>query len=147
MKDYSDKLIQAKPLENGVTVSLFDLCKPVAADRWYLKIICRLELPVKEDKLVDFGIHGERRVSFDERFKGVLVHEFAKERHFVDEKEIIVSKENDEKIIPDEKEKYMKKLKIIHPILFVIYPFLFLIHHLYILDILFLFFLFYQFTI
>ncbi|MEN8136326.1 MAG: hypothetical protein ABFS18_12455 [Thermodesulfobacteriota bacterium] len=38
-----------------------------------------------EDKLTDLGVVDEGRVAFNDRFNGVLVHGFAKERHFVDE--------------------------------------------------------------
>lgn len=85
MKDYSEKLIESRTLDNGITVSIFDLGKQVATDRWYVKILCRLELPVADDRLGAAGLHGSELEAFRERFNGVLVHEFAKERHFVDD--------------------------------------------------------------
>lgn len=84
MKDYSEKLIEAKTLANNITVSLFDLCKPVAADRWYVKILCRLELP--PDKLGDIDLEGDDLQAFFEEYRQGLFHEFAKERNFVDDK-------------------------------------------------------------
>lgn len=86
MKDYSEKLIESRTLDNGITVSIFDLGKQVAADRWYIKILCRLELPVADDRLSAAGLHGPELEAFRQRFNGVLVHEFAKERHFVDDR-------------------------------------------------------------
>ncbi|MEN8256466.1 MAG: hypothetical protein ABFS09_01240 [Thermodesulfobacteriota bacterium] len=85
MKDYNEKLIETKTLENGVKVSLFDFCKPVAADRWYVKILCRIELDIPPEKLAASGLDEAGQLAFNERFAGVLVHEFAKERHFIDD--------------------------------------------------------------
>jgi hypothetical protein len=85
MKDYTEKLIETKTLENGVKVSLFDFCKPIAADRWYVKILCRIELAVPEEKLGGSGLDSAGQTAFAEHYKGVLIHEFAKERNFVDE--------------------------------------------------------------
>lgn len=86
MEDYSEKLIEAKTLANGVKISLFDFCKPMATDRWYVKILCRLELAVSADMLVGSGLDSAGQAAFNDRYAGVLVHEFAKERNFVDEK-------------------------------------------------------------
>ncbi len=85
MKDYTEKLIETKTLENGVKLSLFDLCKPIAADRWYVKILCRMELAVPEEKLSGSPLDEEGQGDFVEHYNGILVHEFAKERNFVDE--------------------------------------------------------------
>lgn len=101
MKDYTEKLIETKTLENGVKVSLFDFCKPIAADRWYVKILCRVELAVPEEMLAGSSLDSAGQAAFNEHYNGVLVHEFAKERNFVDENvkdevvEAIVAQVND----------------------------------------------------
>ena len=87
MKDYSEKLIETKALDNGVTVSLYDFCKPIAADRWYVKIVCRLELALSPQLLTTTELSDVDRELLLERAGGVLCHEFAKERNFVDENE------------------------------------------------------------
>ncbi len=85
MKDYTEKLIETKTLDNGVKVSLFDFCKPIAADRWYVKILCRIELALPADKIAGSGLDGAGQAAFNDHCNGVLVHEFIKERNFVDE--------------------------------------------------------------
>src|SRR6056297_2221855 len=85
MKDNNEKLIETKTMSNGIKVSLFDFCKPVAADRWYVKIVCRIELGVSPEDLSASGLDIAGQVAFNDKYNGVLVHEFSKERHFVDE--------------------------------------------------------------
>lgn len=84
MKDKNEKLIEAKTLANGIKVSLFDHSKVMAADRWYIKILCRMELAVPMEKLALCGLDDAERRDFCERCHGVLVHEFTKERNFID---------------------------------------------------------------
>lgn len=86
MKDFKEKLIETKTLANGVKISLFDFCRPVAGDRWYIKILCRLELPVAVAELAESGLDAAGQAAFCDHYKDLLVHEFARERHFVDEK-------------------------------------------------------------
>ncbi len=85
MKDYTEKLIETKTLENGVTLSLFDFCRQVAGDRWYVKILCRMELAVPAEKLAESGLDAAGQAAFSDHYKDILVHEFAKERNFIDE--------------------------------------------------------------
>jgi hypothetical protein len=87
MKDNNEKLIEAKTLKNGVKVSLFDFCKPIAADRWYVKILCRIEVAVPEEKLAGSGLEVKEQKVFCKLCNNTLVHEFIKERNFIDEKE------------------------------------------------------------
>lgn len=93
MKDYTEKLMETKTLANGVKLSFFDFCKPMAADRWYIKIICRLELAIPHDKLAGSVLDKEGQAAFFDHYEGVLVHEFSKERNFVDvrDKDNVVS--------------------------------------------------------
>ncbi len=86
MKDFKEKLIETKTLANGVKISLFDFCRPVAGDRWYIKILCRLELPVPVAEMAGSGLDAAGQAAFRDHYKDLLVHEFARERHFVDEK-------------------------------------------------------------
>ena len=87
MKDYNEKLIETKTLDNGVKVSLYDFCKPVAADRWYVKILCRIIVDLPVEKLTESDLDDDMKTAFKEHYNKGLVHEFIKERNFVDEQD------------------------------------------------------------
>ncbi len=85
MKDNNEKLLETKTMSNGIKVSLFDFCKAVAGDRWYVKIVCRIELDVSNEDLSSLGLDNSGQAAFNDKYNGTLVHEFSKDRHFVDE--------------------------------------------------------------
>jgi hypothetical protein len=44
-------LIDGHPLDNGLTLELWDYSRPVAGDRWYVVLEARIVIPVRADTL------------------------------------------------------------------------------------------------
>jgi hypothetical protein len=81
-------LMYRKKLDNGVSVQVTDQSRQIAGDRWYIKIVCSVTMPVKEGMLTDRGGDGPELLTRicdcigDEARK-----DFVLERNFVDERE------------------------------------------------------------
>jgi hypothetical protein len=77
------RLITEKNLENGLILTIVDHSRPVAADRWYVKIVANLRLraegypcPLSDDPELD-------RLT-RERIGDCLEHQLVRERNFID---------------------------------------------------------------
>ncbi len=83
-----EKLIFAFPLDNGLEVKIYDASRKIAADRWYLKCIARIDVPVDllEGQDENITVEAARRVLGDK-----AVFEQKQERNFisVDERDAI----------------------------------------------------------
>ena len=88
------EVLQREAFKNGVVLTLFDYSKRIAGDRWFVKIVARLEIPVSED-FYDSSVC--RDAQFTECVKkkmgDVLTHDVIKERNFIDaaEKDTIIT--------------------------------------------------------
>lgn len=77
-------LIEFIPLENGLTLEIKDYSRKVAADRWLIKLVARMEITVTDtgfsDKLPQPAPLDQMRAKLGDR----IHHEYQVERNFVD---------------------------------------------------------------
>jgi len=80
------QLIKTIDLENSMQLNIFDGSRKLAGDRWLVKMIARIEIPVAEVLMQDGQ---QSKESVDEIIKvlGEKVFEQKRERIFVDETE------------------------------------------------------------
>jgi hypothetical protein len=79
--------ISTLPLENGLTLRLFDLSRPVATDRWYIGVVGEVAVVPSQISMVEMpedllDVVGDQVVFHQKR-----------ERHFIDDKEMTAAKE------------------------------------------------------
>jgi hypothetical protein len=76
-----------KKLDNGVYVQVTDQSRQVAGDRWYIKIVCRITMPIKEGiiKLRGDDDSPELLARISDRIGDEAKKDFVLERNFVDE--------------------------------------------------------------
>ena len=43
-------------MENGLTFNLFDASRKIAGDRWFISILARVEIPVKDSIIDEEGV-------------------------------------------------------------------------------------------
>ncbi len=72
-----------KDLENGMTATYLDESKKLAADRWLVKLRCRIAMPLQGWMLDEMA--GDDPLAFfcREQFAGCLAHEIVMERNFI----------------------------------------------------------------
>jgi hypothetical protein len=81
-----ERLIETKTLANGLELSIYDASRKIAGDRWYVVLLARVVVPVKER----FLGQGAVPVSVDEARSALgdtVVFEQRRERNFIDETE------------------------------------------------------------
>jgi hypothetical protein len=71
-------------LANGMTVTYLDESKGLAADRWLVKLRCRIAMPLQDWMLSDMARDDPQALFCREQFAGHLVHEIVQERNFID---------------------------------------------------------------
>ena len=80
--------ISKEKLENGVTVVVTDNSRPVAADRWYVKLLCTVILPVEDGMMKVYpGDSPQLHAMIRQHLGDHLTKDFVQERNFVDEQE------------------------------------------------------------
>jgi hypothetical protein len=88
------KIIEEKQLENGMTVSIIDNSKPIAGDRFVVRIKCQAKIPVtaslREKSLQKLK---ESKPEIINSMEKQLCFELLKERNFIGETELIQVKE------------------------------------------------------
>jgi len=80
-----NRLIGKMPLENGLTLELYDRSRIVAGDRWLVSFAVRLEVPVVPEYFIG---DDSTDVSLEAVMKAVgdkAVYQFEKERNFISE--------------------------------------------------------------
>jgi hypothetical protein len=78
-------VIAEKNLANGLAVSIVDHSRPLAADRWYVKVVGHLNLTVRsEDYPLREATDTELERLARERLGDCLEHQLVRERNFVD---------------------------------------------------------------
>ena len=81
-----EKQIDTVALENGRFVKLYDASRPVAGDRWLVRLVARLPMGV-DSAAADLSRAGIDPEAVRERLGSEVVFEYAAQRQFVDEKE------------------------------------------------------------
>ncbi len=77
-------LLHARKLENGIHVSIYDMSKKLAGDRWLVKVKCEATFDLREDFLEN--IHDVELKSYvKQHYQQGLTHTIFKERIFIDE--------------------------------------------------------------
>lgn len=81
-----EKLIKSIDLENRLTLELYDASRKIAADRWLVSLLARLEIPVRS--MVGEGHAPETSIEEIERMLGErVVFEHKQDRNFIDEEQ------------------------------------------------------------
>jgi len=73
-----------KELANGMTATYLDESKKLAADRWLVKLRCRIAMPLQGWMLEEMAGDAPQTLFCREQFAGCLAHEVAMERNFID---------------------------------------------------------------
>jgi len=81
-----EQLIKEIPLENNLRLEIYDASRPLAADRWLVKLTARIHIPVDE-ALTDAEAGLPTPSAVKELIGDSLVFEQDKTRHFIDEHE------------------------------------------------------------
>ena len=82
----TDKILDSMVLPNGIRVTLYDLSKKIAADRWLVKVKCEAVLQVHDDWF-DSLADAEMAAAMKQDCAHGVQHTLLRERNFVDEKE------------------------------------------------------------
>ena len=72
-----------KELANGMTATYLDESKKLAADRWLVKLRCRIAIPLQGWMLDDMTGDDPQTLFCREQFDGCLAHEIVMERNFI----------------------------------------------------------------
>ncbi|MDZ7833573.1 MAG: hypothetical protein U5L07_17645 [Desulfobacterales bacterium] len=81
-----EQLIKEIPLENNLRLEIYDASRPLAGDRWLVKLTARIHIPVDE-ALTDAEAGLPTPSAVKELIGDSLVFEQNKIRHFIDERE------------------------------------------------------------
>jgi hypothetical protein len=84
-----ENLIKKVKLENGLDMKFYDSSKKIAGDRWQVKMVVKIEIPVS-DYLKDI----EADLDADEVLKTLgqsIVYEKSMERNFIDNKDKVLN--------------------------------------------------------
>lgn len=76
-----------RELANGIRVTYLDESKKLAADRWLVKIRCRLTIPLQGWMSEALAGDDPQTVFCRQELDGQLLHEMVLERNFIDESE------------------------------------------------------------
>jgi hypothetical protein len=80
--------IYKEELANGITARVTDKSRQVAGDRWYIKLVCTVILPVAEGMVKVRDDDGPELLTMVRtRLGSEAMKEFVQERNFVDEQE------------------------------------------------------------
>ena len=85
----NDKLIKTIVLGNGLILEIYDHSRKVAGDRWLVKMVSKVDIPI--DDLIG-NTHGSSQLNLDidelrKFFNTCIRYEQARERNFIHEKE------------------------------------------------------------
>jgi len=81
------QLIETIPLQNGLTAELYDYSRLIAGDRWLLGLLCKIEIPVKDEVFfIKNEWQGLKEPFINENGETVFF-ELRKERIFIDHKD------------------------------------------------------------
>jgi hypothetical protein len=77
--------IIAKKLANNLDIKITDHSRLIAADRWYVKIVCAVLMPLTDEHFADHQADGPELLAMIRRRMGVSAClELVQERHFID---------------------------------------------------------------
>ena len=88
----SPYLISSHPLQNGLTLSFLDQSRKIAADRWYVCVVIRIDIPLERKWFDDRRLDEMQFQQIKSALGDEVVFEQKKERNFVsaDQKDRIV---------------------------------------------------------
>lgn len=78
--------IKTKLLPNNVHFAVYDLSKPIAGDRWFVRICCVAKVFIPQDLFDTFDEDLELLKEMRESCNDTLTLEIVKERNFIDDK-------------------------------------------------------------
>ncbi len=80
----AETLIKTINLENNLTVNLFDGSKALVGDRWMVKLITRISIPVEESFFTDEIVSNATIDEIKDAIGETVIFENLKERVFID---------------------------------------------------------------
>lgn len=79
------KLVEEKKLDNSLNIIITDHSKVIAADRWYVKIVCTVILPLADKHFADHGDEEPQLLALiRQRLGDELSMDLVQERNFID---------------------------------------------------------------
>ncbi len=73
-------------MDNGLQIDIFDKCKMIAGDRWYVKIVCVTTGSYPAEKCKEL-LNEEQYTAFVEKYPDCKISfQYDKERNFVDDR-------------------------------------------------------------
>ncbi len=81
------QLVEEIQLPNGLKVEFYDCSRRVAGDRWYVGLLAKIPIEIREEDFQGFPDPEELCKEFLEQRGRVIHFEMRKERNFIDEKE------------------------------------------------------------
>lgn len=79
-----ERLIETKTLANGLEMSIYDASRKIAGDRWYVVLLARVVVPVREGFLGQ-GADAMDPADVQKALGETVVFEQRRERNFVDD--------------------------------------------------------------
>ena len=81
------KLISEENLDNSLCIKIIDQSRRIAADRWYIKMVCEVKMPLTDEHLEKIRPDdGPEQFSAIRRLLGdEITMELVQERNFIDE--------------------------------------------------------------
>ena len=81
------RLIEEIELGNGIRLSFWDVSRRLAGDRWYVGLVLRIPIEVREEDFAHLEDGPSLYREFKEKEGDLVWFEAKKERHFIDERE------------------------------------------------------------
>jgi hypothetical protein len=79
----SDNILTTLELENGLSMVCLDRCRKIAADRWFVEIVVRIDIPVEKKWFDPSVVDGAVFENIRQIVGDTVVFENTNERNFV----------------------------------------------------------------
>ncbi len=83
----NEKLIETIKLKNRMQLDIFDCSRKLAGDRWLIKLVARMKIPISEVLFQDISHSGETVNEIKNALGEKVFFEQKRERIFIDETE------------------------------------------------------------
>jgi hypothetical protein len=87
LKSPNLQLVEKIELPNRLTLELYDYSRLVAGDRWFVGLLARIPVTVREEDLSEISNEPSLRAEFTETKGHTLYFELKEERNFIDARE------------------------------------------------------------
>lgn len=81
-------LVDEKRFTNGINLKIVDKSSKIAGDRWAIKVICEISMPIPVDFMKSYSDNNQELFNkFYEKTAGEIRYHIVRERNFIDDKE------------------------------------------------------------